>query len=136
MRYVDGFVFPVAKRKIPAYRRMARAAGKVWQEYGALEFCECAGDDLAIKPGMGVAFPRALRLKRGETAFFSFIIYESRAHRDRVNRKVMADPRIGKMMQGKEMPFDVKRMLYGGFSMIVDLTATGRRQSRRGRGRS
>ena len=121
MRYIDGFVLPVPKRKVDAYRRMARAAGKIWKEHGALEFVECAGDDIGLKKGMGTSFIRMAKLKRGETAFFSFITYKSRAHRDRVNKRVMADPRMAKMMEGKEMPFDVKRMAYGGFKAVVDL---------------
>lgn len=120
MRYVDGFVLPVPKKNVPAYRRMARASGKIWREHGALEFRECAADDLKVK-GMGLGFPGAIALKRGETVFFSWIVYKSRRHRDRVNAKVMADPRIARMMEGKPMPFDVKRMLYGGFEVLVDL---------------
>ncbi|HEV8599726.1 MAG TPA: DUF1428 domain-containing protein [Gemmatimonadales bacterium] len=118
MRYVDGFVLPVPKRKLEAYRRMAQRSGRIWREYGALEFRECAGDDLNVQ--MGVSFRRLARLKRGETVFFSWIVYKSRLHRDRVNAKVMADPRIAKMMAQKAMPFDVKRMAYGGFKVLVD----------------
>ena len=118
-RYVDGFVIPVPKKKVADYRKIARKAGKIWREYGALEYRECVGDDLEIK---GVLpFPRGLRLKRGETVMFSWIVYKSRAHRDRVNAKIMQDPRMEKMMSGMSMPFDVKRMCYGGFSVIVDL---------------
>ena len=117
-RYVDGFVIPVPKRNVAAYRRIAQAAGKVWIEHGALEFRECVGDDLKSK---GVArFARAARAKANETVFFSWIVYKSRAHRDRVNKKVISDPRLTKMMEGKEMPFDVKRMVYGGFKVLVD----------------
>ena len=119
MRYVDGFVIPVPKRKLPAYRRMARLAGKVWREHGALEVRECAGDDLKIK-GM-TPFPRLARLKAGETVVFSWIVYRSRAHRDRVNAKVMKDPRLAKMMEPAAMPFDARRMAYGGFKVLVDL---------------
>ncbi len=119
-RYVDGFVLPIQKRNVPAYRRMAGAAGRIWRQHGALEFRECLGEDLEVKEGMGKSFPAQLRTKRGETVLFSFIVYKSRAHRDRVNAKVMQDPRMDKMM-GKKMPFDVKRMLYGGFEAIVDL---------------
>jgi uncharacterized protein YbaA (DUF1428 family) len=121
MRYVDGFVLPVPKRNVQAYRRMARAAGKIWKEYGALEVRECVGDDIGRHKGMGTSFTSTAKAKAGETVFFSFITYSSRAHRDRVNKKVMADPRMAKMMEGKEMPFDVKRMAYGGFKMVVDL---------------
>lgn len=119
MRYVDGFLLAVPKKNVQAYRRMARQAGKVWREHGALEFRECAGDDLDIK--QGVPFPRLMKLKRGETVFFSYIVYKSRVHRDRVNAKVMKDERVVKMMEGKDMPFDSRRMAYGGFRILVDL---------------
>jgi uncharacterized protein YbaA (DUF1428 family) len=119
MRYVDGFVLPIPKNKLELYRRIARKAGKVWREHGALEYRECIGDDLRIK-GV-VPFPRVVRLKRGETVAFSWITYKSRAHRDRVNAKVMKDPRLAKMMDPKSMPFDMKRMVYGGFRVLVDL---------------
>jgi uncharacterized protein YbaA (DUF1428 family) len=118
-RYVDGFVIPVPKRKVEAYRRIAQKAGRVWLEHGALEFRECVGDDLKVK-GMS-PFTRAARAKAGETVFFSWIVYKSRAHRDRVNAKVMTDPRLADMMDEKAMPFDVKRMVYGGFKVLVDL---------------
>ena len=121
MAYVDGFVIPIKKNKIPAYRRIARSAGKIWRKYGALEYRECVGDDLNVKD-MGVAFPKLAKLKTGETVLFSWIVYKSRTHRDRVNKKVMKDPRIAKMMTDpKAMPFDVKRMSYGGFKVVVDL---------------
>jgi len=117
-RYVDGFVIPVPKRNVQRYRRVAQKAGKVWLEHGALEFRECVGDDLKIK---GVApFTRAARTRRGETVFFSWIVYKSRAHRDRVNAKVMKDKRLA-MMDPEATPFDVKRMVYGGFRVLVDL---------------
>jgi uncharacterized protein YbaA (DUF1428 family) len=116
MRYVDGFVIPLPKKNVQAYRRIALKAGKIWREYGALEFRECVGDDLAVK-GM-VPFSRRIRLKPGETVVFSWIVFKSRAHRDRVNAKVMKDPRLA--MDPKSMPFDVKRMLYGGFKVLVD----------------
>lgn len=119
MPYVDGFVLPVPRRNVQAYVRMARRAGKVWREHGALEYRECAGDDL--KTQMGIPFPRTVRGKPGETVFFSWIVYRSRAHRDRVNAKVMKDPRIAKMMDTKTMPFDMKRMVYGGFKVLVNL---------------
>jgi uncharacterized protein YbaA (DUF1428 family) len=119
MKYVDAFVVPVPKKNVPAYRRMARKAGKVWREHGALEFRECLGDDL--KSPMGLPFPRLARLKPGETVFFSWIVYKSRAHRDRVNGKVMKDPRITGMCDPKDMPFDARRMAYGGFRAVVDL---------------
>jgi len=118
MHYVDGFVLPVPKRHLPAYRRMARKAGKVWREHGALEFRECVGDDL--HPKGVVPFPRRFRLKRGETVMFSWIVFKSRAHRDRVNAKVMKDPRLATMMDPKSMPFDSRRMVYGGSKVLVD----------------
>lgn len=117
-KYVDGFVLTVPKKNIQAYRRMAQASGKIWREHGALEFRECVGDDLKVK--MGLPFPRMARLRRGETVFFSWIVYKSRAHRDSVNKKVMKDPRMDKMMQQGPMPFDPKRMAYGGFRVLVD----------------
>jgi uncharacterized protein YbaA (DUF1428 family) len=116
MRYVDGFVIPLPRKNVQAYRRIALKAGKIWREYGALEFRECVGDDLAVK-GM-VPFARRIKLKPGETVVFSWIVFKSRAHRDRVNAKVMKDPRLD--MDPKSMPFDVKRMLYGGFKVLVD----------------
>jgi len=116
MHYVDGFVIPLPKKNVQAYRRIALKAGKIWREYGALEFRECVGDDLAVK-GM-VPFARRIKLKPGETVVFSWIVFKSRAHRDRVNAKVMKDPRLD--MDPKSMPFDVKRMLYGGFRVLVD----------------
>jgi uncharacterized protein YbaA (DUF1428 family) len=119
MPYVDGFVLPVPKKKLKAYARMAEAAGKIWREHGALEFRECAGDDLDAK--FGVSFRKTIKLKPGETVMFSWIVFKSRAHRDRVNAKVMKDPRLGATMEGQEMPFDVKRMVYGGFKVLVDL---------------
>jgi uncharacterized protein YbaA (DUF1428 family) len=117
--YVDGFVLAVPKRNISAYRRMAQKAGKIWREHGALEFRECVGDDLAVT--MGVPFTRIMKINRNETVFFSWITYKSRAHRDQVNAKVMKDPRLGDM-DPKSMPFDVKRMAYGGFKILVDAT--------------
>jgi uncharacterized protein YbaA (DUF1428 family) len=119
MRYVDGFVIPVPKKNLKAYVRMAEQAGRIWKEHGALEYLECAGDD--VNPKCGLPFPKIAKVKTGETVVFSFIIYKSRAHRDRVNAKVMKDPRLANMMDPKEMPFDVKRMAYGGFKVLVDL---------------
>jgi uncharacterized protein YbaA (DUF1428 family) len=116
MAYVDGYVLSVPKKKLEAYRRLSRAAGKVWREHGALEYRECAGDDLGSK--MGVPFPRLANTKPGETVVFSWIVYKSRAARDRVNAKVMKDPRIIKSMKDP-MPFDIKRMSYGGFTVLV-----------------
>jgi len=118
MRYVDGYVLPVAKKNLQAYRRIAQKAGKVWRDHGALDYKECAGDDLNVK--FGVAFPRMMKVKPGETVVFSYIVFKSRAHRDRVNAKVMKDPRLAEMMDPKAMPFDVKRMVYGGFKVLVD----------------
>ena len=117
-RYVEGFVLPVPKKNLPAYRRMAQIAGKVWRDHGALEYRECVGDDLKVK--MGVAFPRLAKLKPGETVVFSWIVYKSRAHRKQVNTKVMKDPRLAKFMDPKAMPFDIKRMAYGGFKILVE----------------
>ena len=119
MPYVDGFVLPVPKRKLPAYRRMSQKAGKVWREHGALEYRECVGDDLTVKGMKG--FPQLVRPKPGEAVVFSWIVYQSRGHRDQVNAKVMKDPRLAKMMDPKSMPFDAKRMAYGGFKVLVDL---------------
>ena len=119
MRYVDGFVLPVPKRKVEAYRRMAQKAGKVWREHGALEVVESVADD--VKPGKWTSFPQAVKLKPGETVVFSYIVYKSRAQRDRVNAKVMKDPRITGMGSMKDMPFDAKRMFWGGFKVLVDL---------------
>jgi uncharacterized protein YbaA (DUF1428 family) len=119
MAYVDGFVVPVPKKNLDAYRSMARKAGKIWREHGAIEFRECVADD--VKVGKWTSFPRSVKLKRGETVMFSYIVYKSRADRDKVMGKVMKDKRLAKMMQGKAMPFDAKRMIYGGFKSIVDL---------------
>jgi uncharacterized protein YbaA (DUF1428 family) len=118
-QYVDGFVVPVPKSKIDAYRRIARRAGKIWREHGALEYRECVGDDVPV--GKVTSFPRSVEVKRGETVAFSWIVFKSRAHRDRVNAKVMKDPRLADMMDPKAMPFDTKRMIYGGFKVLVDL---------------
>ncbi len=117
MRYVDGYVLPVPTKNLQAYRRIAQKAGKIWRELGALEYRECAGDDLDVK--FGVPFPRRIKIKPGETVVFSWIVFKSRAHRDRVNAKVMKDPRITNMVDPKAMPFDVKRMVYGGFKVLV-----------------
>lgn len=118
MRYVDGFLLAVPKRKLQLYRRIAQRAGRVWREHGALEYRECAGDDLKVRFGM--SFTRTAKLKAGETAVFSWIVYKSRAHRDRVNAKVMKDVRMQKLMKDP-MPFDIRRMSYGGFNVLVDL---------------
>ena len=118
MRYVDGFVMVVPKKTLRAYMAMAGKAGKIWRQHGALEYRESAGDDLQSK--YGLPFPKLLKLKRNETAVFSWIVYKSRAHRDRVNAKVMKDPRLAKMMDPKKPLFDMKRMTYGGFDIVVD----------------
>jgi uncharacterized protein YbaA (DUF1428 family) len=117
--YVDGFVVPVPKDNIDAYRRMARKAGKVWRDHGALEYRECVGDD--VQAGKVTSFPQAVKLKPGEVPVFSWIVFKSRAQRDRINAKVMKDPRLADMMSAKDMPFDAKRMFWGGFKVIVDL---------------
>jgi len=117
-KYVDGFLLVVPRRKLDAYRRMAATAGRVWSELGALQYVECAGEDL--KSQWGTPFPARVKLEPGETVIFSWIVYKSKAHRDRVNAKVMKDPRIAKMMDPKAMPFDMRRMSYGGFEVIVD----------------
>lgn len=119
MAYVDGFVIPIPKKNLQTYRRMAQKAGKVWRDHGALEYRECVGDDLNVKGTK--TFPQQIKPKAGETVLFSWIVYKSRAHRDRVNAKVMKDPRLAKMMDPKAMPFDGKRMVYGGFKTLVDL---------------
>ena len=117
--YVDGFVIPVPKRKVPAYRAMARKAGKVWREHGALEYVECIADD--VKPGKYTSFPQSVKLKAGEVVFFSYIVYKSRKQRDSVMAKVMKDPRLAEMMDPKKMPFDGKRMFWGGFKTMVEM---------------
>ena len=117
MSYVDGFLVPVPKKKLAAYRRMAAKAGKIWREHGALEFRECIADD--VKWGKRTSFPRSVKQKTGETVFFSYIVYKSRADRDRINAKVMKDKRLAKMMNPAAMPFDAKRMIYGGFENLV-----------------
>ena len=116
-RYVDGFVLPVPKKNLKAYRRMAQTAGKVWREHGALEYIECVADD--VKRGKRTSFPRSVKLRKGEMVVFSYIVYKSRAHRNAVNKKVMSDPRLASMDPNK-MPFDCKRMAYGGFKVLVD----------------
>ena len=122
MPYVDGYVLPVPKKNLQAYARIAKKAGNIWREHGALEYRECAGDVLNIKKVVPYGgFARAVRVKPGETVVFSWIVFKSRAHRDQVNGKVMKDPRVASMIDPKAMPFDVKRMVYGGFKVLVDL---------------
>ena len=116
-KYVDGFVLPMPTKNVAAYRRMARKAAAIWREHGALEYFECVGDDLNVK--MGMPFPRGIAAKRGETVVFAWIVYTSRAHRDRVNARVMRDPRLKGMDDPKKMPFDPKRMAYGGFKVLI-----------------
>jgi uncharacterized protein YbaA (DUF1428 family) len=117
LRYVDGFVLPIPKKNVQAYRRIAQKAGRIWREHGALEYRESVGDDLNVK--MGVPFTRNAKVKAGETVIFAWIVFKSRAHRDRVNAKVMKDKRITEMGPAP-MPFDIKRMVYGGFKILVD----------------
>ncbi|HUG12299.1 MAG TPA: DUF1428 domain-containing protein [Opitutaceae bacterium] len=116
-KYIDGFVIPVPKKNLKAYARLAQLGCKVWREHGALGYHECVGDDLNVP--FGLPFPKGIRVKKGETVVFSFIVYKSKAHRDRVNKKVMADPRLAAGCDPNKMPFDAKRMMYGGFSSIV-----------------
>jgi len=116
MKYVDEYVLPVPKKNLKAYRLMAQKVGKVWRKHGALDYKECVGDDLKTK--WGTPFPRTMKLKPGEAVVFSYIVFKSRAHRDRVNAKVMKE--MEKMCEPKDMPFDMKRMVYGGFKILVD----------------
>ena len=118
MRYVDGFVIPVPKKNLRSYARMAKKAGIIWREHGAIDYKECSGDDHRVE--FGVPFPRMMKLKAGETVVFSYIVFKSRAHRDRVNADVMKDPRVKDLCDPKNMPFDLKRMVYGGFKVLVD----------------
>lgn len=117
MAYVDGFLVPVPKRNVKAYRKLAQRAGKVWKDHGALDYWECVADD--VKPGKITSFPQSVKLKAGETVFFSWIVYRNRASRDRINAKVMKDPRLADMMDPKAMPFDAARMIFGGFKSLV-----------------
>jgi uncharacterized protein YbaA (DUF1428 family) len=119
MNYVDGFVVPVPIKNLPAYRMMSKLMGKVWREHGALEYRECIADD--VKPGKVTSFPQSVKLKADETVIFSWITYKSRAHRDSVNKKAMKDPRLAAMMSSKDMPFDGKRMFFGGFKVMIDV---------------
>jgi uncharacterized protein YbaA (DUF1428 family) len=117
-RYIDGFVLPLPKKNRAAYLAMARLGAKVWREHGALEYVEAIADD--VKPGKLTSFPQSVKLKKGETVVFAYVVYKSRAHRDKVLKKVMADPRLNEMMDPKKMPFDAKRMFWGGFKAIVE----------------
>jgi uncharacterized protein YbaA (DUF1428 family) len=119
MHYVDGYVLPLPKKNLQAYRRIAQTAGKIWREHGALDYKECVGEDLK-ETHCTVPFTKMMRLKPGETVVFAYIVFKSRAHRDRVNAKVMKDPRLAASMADAPMPFDSKRMVYGGFQVLVD----------------
>src|SRR3954466_7614890 len=119
MSYIDGFVVPVPRSKLAEYRKMAKLGGKIWLEHGALEYHECVADD--VKPGKSTSFPQAVKLKPGEVVVFSWIVYSSRAARDRINARVMKDPRLHAMMDPKDMPFDSKRMFWGGFRSLVEM---------------
>jgi uncharacterized protein YbaA (DUF1428 family) len=119
-RYVDGYVLPIPRKNLAAYRQLAQKAGKIWRKYGALDYKECVGDDLNPK-WAGIKFPKTVRSKPGETVVFSYIVFKSRAHRDQVNAKVMKDPFMNDpQFKDKPMPFDMKRMVYGGFKVMVD----------------
>jgi uncharacterized protein YbaA (DUF1428 family) len=117
MPYVDGFIVPVPKKKLAEYKKLAQLASKVWREYGAIDYRECVAED--VKVGKLTSFPRSVKMKPNETVVFSWITYKSRKHRDSVNDKVMKDPRLASMMDPKAMPFDAKRMIYGGFDVFV-----------------
>lgn len=119
MSYVDGFVVAVPEKNVDAYRKMSRKAGKLWREHGAVAYVECVADD--VKPGKTTSFPQAVKLKEGEVVVFSYIVYKSRRDRDRINKAVMADPRLAAICDPTKMPFDGKRMIYGGFKAIIEL---------------
>ncbi len=118
-KYVDGFVLPVPKKNVPAYLKMAKLAGKVWLDHGAIDYVECIGDD--VKPGKVTSFPQSVKLKKGEVVFFSWATYKSKAHRDKIMKKIMADPRLEKYMDVNKMPFDGMRMFWGGFKTKVKM---------------
>ena len=118
MAYVDGFVVPVPKKSLKAYLAMAKKAARVWKDHGAIDYCEAVADDAPV--GKLTSFPRSVKMKSNETVIFSWITYKSRAHRDAVMKKVMNDPRLAKMMDPKKMPFDGKRMIFGGFKVAID----------------
>jgi uncharacterized protein YbaA (DUF1428 family) len=119
MSYVDGFVVPVPTSKLADYRRMANRAGRIWREHGALDYREWVADD--VKPGKTTSFPQAVKLKAGETVVFAYVVYKNKRDRDRINKLVMADTRLADMMDPKKMPFDGKRMFWGGFKKLVEL---------------
>jgi uncharacterized protein YbaA (DUF1428 family) len=118
MAYIDGFVLPVPKRKLAKYKQMARKMARIWREHGALAYTETMADD--VKPGKVTSFPQAVKLKPGEVVWLSFVTFKNRAHRDRVNRNAMKDPRVAKIMSGGDMPFDMKRIFFGGFKVVID----------------
>src|SRR3982750_2063681 len=118
MPYVDGFIVPLPKKNLKAYRAMAKKAGKIWREHGALDYKKCIADD--VKVGERTSFPRSVKMKKNETVVFSYVVYKSRADRDRCVAKVMKDKRLAAMMDPKKMPFDGKRMIYGGFKVFVE----------------
>jgi uncharacterized protein YbaA (DUF1428 family) len=119
MPYVDGFIVPVPKKKLAEYKKISLKAGKVWKDHGAIDYHECVADD--VKVGKWTSFPRSVKLKKNETVVFSWITYKSRKHRDAVMKKVMADKRLADMMNPKSMPFDTKRMIFGGFKSFIDM---------------
>ena len=119
MAYVDGFVVPVPKKNVQKYKQIARRMGRIWREHGALSYTESMGDD--VKPGKLTSFPQAVKLRKGEVVWLSWATYKNRAHRDRVNRNAMKDPRVAEMMDPKKFPFDGKRMFFGGFKVAIDL---------------
>ena len=121
MSYVDGFVLPVPVANLDAYKKMARRAGKIWMEHGALQYIECVADD--VRPGKVTSFPQAVQLKKDEVVVFSWVVYRNRRERDRINKKVMSDPRLADMMDPKSLPFDGMRMFWGGFKPIVEINA-------------
>ena len=117
--YVDGFIIPVPKKNLSEYKKMARKCGKIWKEYGALEYTECIGDD--IKKGKFTSFPQSVKLKPSEIVIYAYIFYKSKAARNRINKKVMADPRLKDLFHGNKLPFDGKRLIWGGFKPIIQL---------------
>ena len=121
MSYVDGFLIAIKKKNLKAYKAMATVGCKVWREHGALDYKECTGDDLKVPEGCGNSYLDLLKCKKDETVIFAYIVYKSRAERDKVNAKVMSDPRMNAAMQGKKMPFDMKRMWVGGFETLVEV---------------
>ena len=118
--YVDGFVIPVPEKSLDAYKRLAQMCARIWMEYGALEVTECVADD--VKPGKWTSFPQSVDLKKGEVVVFAYIVYKSRAQRDRINAKVLKDPRLSFMCDTKNVPFDGKRMIFGGFKSMVTMS--------------